>query len=509
MIKTIKTVKNFSYKDFGIMILMIFAFTLISTKTILAETCDITLTQYHSDAESAYRTSGLVNSYFETIYPRDGRVDYKKFMKYTYKISDDSVVGLKANTDLKAVGIFVADVKGDVILAEPYNMVVYALAPGKAILSVYDGSKLIDKFNITVKADTAISPSSYVDLTRDKEGDSISYSDKKGTHITKAQYKKENDLIKKFAKTAADSKNTTTNQRVFAAINAVINNGGSEITEKQYNQFEYDAWKKGITLSGKYRTAFSALIEKKALYQGFSTVHHAVLSNLGFECIEYDNSNSVLMFHEYAENDGYRTETVTGNLNYVNFSAVKKLETEYDFKSEDPQSPYRKTHLPAWLVGQDTKRQVVSVGKTVQLPASDLNNNIFSTDPSVVTAKDGKLTGVKPGVAIVYRYNDNYCDIFYVLVKDSGTAKTIKSKVYTKTTKSYFNDSDYAPFIKGGQEDMGGNQLKDWEEMRIYEMEPIFGKGSLLTTKYSKGQIECYITTDGESELYYTVGTGY
>lgn len=507
MSKTTKTEKNPGCISIRFMVILLFAFLFTSAKTAQAETIDITLKQFHPDSEFAYQTSGL-DGYFAPIYPRDGRIDYKKFMNYTYKISDDSIIGLKANTIKDAVGIFMADEKGKTILVKPYNIVIYALGPGKATFSVYDKDKLIDKFNVTVTADSALSPSSYVDLLGDDAGDTISYTDKKSTKIAAAQIKKEHDLIKKFAKAAADPQNTSTNQRVLTAVKAVINLGITEISEKQYNQLEYEAWKKGISLSNKYRTPFSALIEKKAIYRAIGNIHYAVLSNLGFSCAKYDDSESILMFFEYDEDDLYRTETVTGNLNYVDFKAVNKLESEYDFQAEDPESPYRKTHLPAWLIGQDTKRQVVSTGETITLPASDLNNNMYSSDTSVVTAENGKLTGVKPGVAMVYRYNDTHCDMFYVLVKKQGSARTIQSKVYTKTTKSYFDDSEYAPFIKGGQEYILSYQIEDWEELRIYELERIFGKGADFTTRYSNGQLDCYITFEGETEKICTIGTG-
>lgn len=507
MSKTAKTEKNPGCISFRFMVILLFAFLFTSAKTVQAETIDITLKQFHPDSEFAYQTSGL-DGYFETIYPRDGRIDYKKFMNYTYKISDDSIIGLKANTEKDAVGIFMADEKGKTILVKPYNIVIYALGPGKATLTVYDKGKLIDKFNITVTADTALSPSSYVDLLGDDAGDTISYTDKKSSKITKAQIKKEHDLIKKFAKAAADPKNTSTNQRVLTAVKSVINLGITEISEKQYNQLEYEAWKKGISFGNKYRGPFSALIEKKAIYRAIGRIHYAVLSNLGYQCVQYDDANSILMFFEYAENDLYRTETVTGNLNYVEFKAVNKLETDYDFQAEDPESPYRKSHLPAWLIGQDTKSQVLSEGKTITLPSSDLNKNMYSSDTSVVTVENGRLTGVKPGVAIVYRYNDTYCDMFYVLVKKQGAAKTIQSKVYTTTTKSYFSDSDYAPFIKGGQEYILSYQIDDWKELRIYELERIFGKGADFTTKYSNGQLDCYMTFEGETKEICTIGTG-
>lgn len=503
MENNIKTKKKLKYKCCCITIIMFFAYIFVSTKEVKAETYDITLGQYQPPEKYSTMDSG---NYFYDIYPADHRVDYKKFMKYTYKISDDSVIGLKANTYLDIQGIFVEDVDGNERVVKPYNIIVYALAPGKATLTVYDGKKLIDKFNFTVAADIAISPSSYVDLTSDRYFDTISYTDTKNDYITRANIKEENKLIKKFAKIA--SKYTTTNQRILAALNAVMNHGATQISEKKYKEMSYQAWKKGTELDGKYKTAHSMLIEKKSTYNGFSIVNRAVLSNLGFDCSADEQDNSVSVFQKYDEYDLYSGDDI-GSLSDYEFTAATKLESKYDFSSEDEDTIYRKTHLPAWLIGEDTKLQVVSVGDTTKLSACDLNNNIYSSDTSVVTAKNGKITGVNPGVAIVYRYDDTYCDIFYVLVKNKGTARTIQSKIYTETTKSYFKDSEYAPYIRGGQVGEDSQQLDDWLDLRIYELEPIFGNGSELTTKYFEGKIECYITMNGESEELCTTGLRY
>ncbi len=134
-----------------------------------------------------------------------------------------------------------------------------------------------------------------------------------------------------------------------------------------------------------------------------------------------------------------------------------------------------------------------------------MNSTAFSSDTSVVKVANGKITGVNPGVAIVYRYNDTYCDVFFVLVKKQGAPKTIQAKVYTKSTKSYFKTTDYAPYILGGQ--FIETQIEDWENLRIYELEPIFGHGGSLKTKYADGKIECYLEYNGKKELVYTVGS--
>ena len=506
----LKRIRQRALRFLSIMVLL---FIFSSAKEVQARTYDIKLTQYHTDENFRYSHEESAGYYYSMMYPNGYQLDYKKFMKYTYKISDDSVVGLKANTNLDAAAIWLPSDYG-LVTAMPYNINMYALGPGKATISVYNGKKLVDTFRVTVTVDKAISPSSYVDLTDDNLYETISSTAKNFNSITEETLKKENDLIKSFAKVAADPKYTTTNQRILAALNAVISHGATQISEKKYKEEVYNSRKKGITLMGKYRTANSMLLDKKAVSKGFALVNRAVLSNLGFICSKYtidentkrygcETWNYVTLFKK--SDVEYEDDNTSGSIDEVGFGAAAKLESDYDFTSEDPESLYKKTHLPAWLIGKDTKTQYVSVGETKQLSAGDINDNIYSSDTSLVTAQNGSITGVKPGVAIVYRYNDDYCDVFYVVVKKKGSPKTIQSKIYTETTKEYFKPSAYAPYIRGGQSEVV--QKEDWLGLRIFDMEPIFGKGGTLTTKYSEGIIECYLNEDGESWLLNSTGS--
>lgn len=503
-----------------IMMIMFLALVFVSAKEVQASTHNVELNQYHASSEFEYSVGGL-NDYFYEVYPNENQLDYKKFMKYTYKISDDSVIGLKENTNKDAVALWLTDAEGKFCTVMPYNIVIYALAPGKATLNVYDKSKLVDKFIFTVIADVVYSPSSYVDETGDTVGDSISYTDTKASNITKIEIEEENNLIKKFAKTAANLKYKTTNQRILAALNAVINYGCTRISENKYDELTYLSWKKGTTLTNKYRTSYAMLVDKKSVSIGYAKVNKAVLNNLGFRCTtDYfedgtqnfgcETWNNVEIYRDLSEEEQSYDESEeeglsTRRLTNMGFGATNELQSEYDFSSEDAESIYSKTHLPAWVIGEDTAEQVISVGQTKQLTSCDLNDNSFSSDTSIVTVQNGKITGVNTGVAIVYRYNDNYCDVFYVLVKQKGSPKTIHAKIYTKTTKSYFAAAKYAPYIKGGQNDT--YQIKDWENLRIFELEPIFGKGTDLTTKYSKGELKCYLNKNGHSSLLCTTGS--
>lgn len=467
------------------------------------------ITLYQDHHYGKYDEDGDDSSYY-SIYPNDKFKDYKKFMKFTYKISDDSVIGLRINGNVDFDNwIYDIDDNGKQRLIPPNDIKVHALGPGTSTLKVYNGTKLIDSYTFNVTVDSTLSPSSFVDNTKDYCSD------------------KAIQLIKKFALAGANEKNVTTNQRVLAALNAVVGYGCNLISWGQY-----DKWQKKLTYDDftTYYTVDSRLLLKKALPGACAMTNKAILDNLGFQCTveQRDDDNAYNTIEIYKKNEDYEEELkdreenpefyevgedevlvdelVEGEFSPVSFKATTKLISDYDFTIEEPDSIYTRTHLPSWIINADTKQQVIDVGQTVKLNSSDMNSNIFSSDTSIVTAADGKITGVMPGVAIVYRYNDTYCDVFYVLVSRKGAPKTVQAKAYKKSIKSYFSSSDYAPYILGGGEKIC--QVDDWNSLRIYDLEPIFGHGGSLKTSYSKGKIKCYVEYNGKSELIYTVGSG-
>lgn len=435
-----------------------------------AATEKITLKQYHGE-------DNRDGEYYYELYPNDKINDYEKFLKYTYKISDDSVIGLAINKDINFHSFILGfDENGEMVGLYPYDVKVCTLGPGTATLKVYDGKKLIDSYVFTVKADSTLSPSSFVNNTDER------YS------CAEEEQEEIDQLLKKFALAGADEKNITTNQRVLAALNATIAHGGRLVSEKEYKKWI----KKNPDDCFRYLNIYSRLIDKEAIAEVYASVNRTVLSNLGFDCS--DGLNNWLSLNN-------------GTYEYgVDFEATTEFTSDYDFYAEEEDNIYKRTHLPAWVIGEDTVQQVVDVGQTIKLSTSNMNANIFSSDPSIVKAENGKITGIKPGIAIVYRYDDTYCDMFFVLVNKKGSTKTIQAKIYTKTRKSYFTKADYAPYILGGYSMKC--QIEDWDNLYLYEMEPIFGHGGYLKTKYSKGQIKCYLEYEGESDLLYTVGSG-
>lgn len=528
----------------GIMVIC-FAVIFTNVKEVHAETHNITLYQYHPKSESFY--SEWLGEHYCVLYPNDTHLDYRKFMKYTYEISDDSVIGLRENGEYESAAYLYFTPDGNAYNLMPYNIEIHALSPGSATLKVYDGKKLVEKYKFTVKADTVYSPSSFVNDTGDELGDIIYQKNAKDTVITKKELNKELGIIKKFAKAAANEINVTTNQRIMAALNLVVNYGSKQISETQYKALKNAEAKRNIELIGRYWTAYSVLLDKKSVSNGYALLNKAVLNNLGFKCtigyldggeklyncetwnyvkiykpyeeedIEDGSSEDIEEDMEDVEEDDTEDESIISNddanvsevekgaLCDVAFGAAGKLQSEYDFNNADAESIYRKTHLPAWINGEDTKQQIISAGETKKLSSSSMNDNVYSSDTSVVTVENGTITGVKPGVAVVYRYNDTYCDIFFVMVKQKGSAKTIQAKIFKKNPKSYFTASDYAPYILDGQ--IKTHQLDDWENLRIFELEPVFGHGGSIKTKYAKGKINIYLNYGGNLEKLYTIGT--
>lgn len=480
--KSNKVQKKFIGKWSSTIIMMSLLLICINSTNVQAATKKITLYQYHPNQEEAY-DSTVLGEYYYDLYPSDKYYDYKKFMKYTYKISDDSVIGLAINKGIDySSSIIMEDTKGNPLALYPYDIKVIALGPGTSTLKVYSGTKLIDSYTFVVVADKKYSASSYVNNTGDAT-QRFQYASDEGIAA-------ENKLIQKFAKIASEDKYTTTIQRVLAVLNAVVAHGCKLISEEQYEK-----WSDGLKYDDftTYRTAYSRLVLKKAIPEACAIANKVILNNLGFVCSSGLQNELEL-----------KDETGTYS---IDFKATTKFTSDYDFTAEEPESIYTKTHLPAWIIGEDTSQQVIDVGQTVNLNSSDMNSNIFSSDTSVVTASDGKITGVNPGVAIVYRYNDTYCDVFFVLVSKKGSAKTVQTKVYTKSSKLYFAASDYAPYLTGGQTDI--YQIKDWDNLRIYEMEPAFGHGGLLQTTYSKGIVKCYVEYNEKSDLLCTLNAGY
>lgn len=484
-----------------------------------AATEKITLLQDHY--YGAYDDNGRDSSY-HYLYPNDEYRDYKKFMKFTYKISDDSVIGLRFNGNVDFDhGILDIDEKGKQRIIAPNDVKVHALGPGTATLKVYDGKKLIDSYSFTVVSDIMYSPSSFVNTG--------------GEYRSDKELEKESKLVKKLIKTATGAKYTSTNQRIVAALNENIAYGGKLMSDKEYDKL-YKKYRE--ELGYRYISAYSRLIDKKATAQGYAEVNKLMLINMGLRCEVYAYSpgtayNYLKLYNrnkdyekEIKERDefyrlydknydtnklhggldeGYMYTVEKGSFQDIEFSAITKLESDYDFSMDDKDNIYNRTHLPAWIIGEDTSQKIVNVGQTVRLSSSDMNNNIFSSDTSIVKVENGEITGVKPGIAIVYRYNDFYCDVFYVMVKKKSSARTIKGKVYSKSVKSYFTDSDFAPYIYGGQRKR--DQIDAWESLRLYELEPIFGYGGILKTEYSKGSLDCYLEYEGDRQLLCSIGT--
>lgn len=156
-------------------------------------------------------------------------------------------------------------------------------------------------------------------------------------------------------------------------------------------------------------------------------------------------------------------------------------------------STNRKTHLPAWLIGNDTPQQLMLKGEKIALPEDRLSSNVFSSDETIVKIDDNKIIGVKEGIAIVYRYDDTYCDAFYVVV-DSEKVNYKKLKVdYKPDGKKY---STYKPSdICINRRILNEDVLiwdKIWTGLPLYKLETAFNGGKIQTS-FKDGYMKVYV----------------
>jgi hypothetical protein len=152
----------------------------------------------------------------------------------------------------------------------------------------------------------------------------------------------------------------------------------------------------------------------------------------------------------------------------------------------------RKTHLPAWIIGTETPQQLMWKGDSITLPEDRLSSNVFSSDESIVKIENNKLIGVKEGIAIVYRYDDTYCDAFYVLVE-----KPFKSK---KLSVNYKPDGKIHTTYKSSDICINRKIINEnpsrytevWKSMVLYKLDPGLNGGKLRTS-YMDGYITTYV----------------
>lgn len=429
-------------------------------------------------------------------------------MKYTYVISDDSVIGLASNYyGAQNIGSYIL---GDNdILMEPYDISVFGLGPGTATLKIYDGKKLVRHLKFTVEGDKLLSPSSYLPSTGDKVDNFYGIKNGKSLYLSQKYIDNLNKRIMNIAKAATKKDNN--HERVMAIKNKVMAYDAKIITEVEVEEKEFYAWMENKKLDKDYDKVFSLIYNRIATPRSFANLLNAALLNIGLdsyivneEVSDFKYDWNVVVRDSYNNEHTYDPTTKKGF--YLDIYTNSTEQKYYKTSKENS------THLPAWIIEHDTKTQYLSKGDKYKLSDSDMNNNVYSSDTSVAKVSNGKVTAVAPGIAMIYRYNDKYVDVFFVMVKESGKKKTINGKIYTTKHKLHFDESDRAPYLlndsAGGYGYQGTNYSTErmWEYLRLSKLEDAFGHGSKIVTSYKAGILTIKKLRDGENTTIIRIG---
>ncbi|MBE5965657.1 MAG: hypothetical protein E7255_01580 [Lachnospiraceae bacterium] len=399
------------------------------------------------------------------------------------------------------------------------------LRPGKATIYQYTYNNNIIKYNITVKRIELDSITSFFGLSKEDE-----FISSGRNYYAKKTDQTAQDILKILKLDQCNS-----DKERIAEVSKYLHN---TITMSYYSYETYiDS------------AAYGALV-KKLTGTGINQGSHLLIKNLGFNttllpalldlCVSkillegvyycydlYSDRGNLFLGSEYLDyiyaGEGTYTneagETLQGSLYYDENGIISDEEIEnYTFdvnneflttngeflKTQDEKLLYlstaRKSHLPAWLIDCDRPQQFIQKGKSVKLPKDRLSTNVSSSDESIVKIENNKMVGVKEGIAIVYRYDDKFCDAFYVVVDKKPESQKLTLN-YKKDGKNYlsYKTSDISShrFIISSDETLRGDI---WDETSLYILEPALNGGKLQTT-YKNGYLKVYvIDANGKKE---------
>ncbi len=384
-----------------------------------------------------------------------------------YIISDSNVVGIEGHYSKNE-----RDNQGWLI-PEGYYSYIVALHTGKSTVTVVKGSKALHKYNITVKNREITSPTQYSHLATYY----MDYPEKRiGRKPDKNSISKEN-TVKKILKSLDLESYNTDGERLFTLA-------------KWFN----DSKKSGI---GADQEIYGFTEEGDDT--GLVSAGLLLLHNMRFE-IREGGTFAYSWPEIYIDEKWYKFNVVT--MSFWEFSNYTMVDCFIDENgSKIPYVKDTKTHLPSMLIDIETKQQNILVGQSQALPIDRLSHNAYSSDISVVDVKDGKLIGKGAGIAIVYRYDDTYCDAFYVVVEPKITVdkKTVTLKKSKKLQKSYKSISPYRRVVN---DDL--YKFWVWEVANLYRLEPALSSEARLSTIYDAktGYLSAYVVkTDGSKKL--------
>lgn len=439
----------------------------------------------------------------------NNKIFYPQTGKFT--VNDPSIVGLECKYDKKR---------------DEWTNHIVGLRPGKTTLLRWQNNNKYIKFNITVNRVEIDSITSFFGMVKTERSSGLK-------HI---KPELSDNAIKEMLKNIHIEQYGSDRERINE-ISKYLYKNVTLLSEDQLDTYEDDS-------------VYSALVEK-ATYGGINETSGWALQNLGFEIRQHELAHiaryvitlegveylydlwAIIKSEFFLGSETYDTqyvgegtytneagETFQGSLYYDDIGDISNsvadtytldvyngiLTTNLkDYIKPDDESFYtstnRKTHLPAWLIENDTSQQLMLKGETIALPMDRLSSNVFSSDESIVKIENNKIIGVKEGIAIVYRFDDTYCDAFYVVVdREKENYKKLKVN-YKPDGKKYstYKSSDICINRRLLNENI---YIWDevWCDLPLYKLEPAFNGGKLLTS-FKDGYMKVYvIDSDGKKQ---------
>lgn len=361
------------------------------------------------------------------------------------------------------------------LIADGYYSKIVALHTGKATVTVVNGSNKLFRYNITVKNREITSPTQFCDWPDFYED----YPQlRMGRKPEERSVFREN-AMKSILKSLNLESYNTDRERLFALAKWFY-----ETTQNG----------DGVDYAVYGRPANSIM-------RATGQIGVILIQNMGFEVRFVDpNTHSwaeIYLNGAWYKFDAYYFSTADRFSVYNIDRFLQDVESE-EFVSNIEDS---KTHLPSMLVDIETKQQNLISGQSKDLPNDRLSQNVYSSDTSVVDIKDGKLIAKGAGIAIVYRYDETYCDAFYVVVEPEikVNKKTVALKKSRKVQKSFKSLSPYRKIIT---HDM--YECYIWEDTKLYRLEPALSSDARLSTTYNTktNHLRGYIiSADGSKKL--------
>lgn len=127
---------------FSSMLFLLFCFVLIipsyAKAKVTQEEYEIFVYRKKEELQGELSAYTIERNLTHTVYPIEKGPTYDKFMKYTYVISDDSVIGLGFNY-FGAKEPYSSYLFDNNISHKCHEVTAFGLAPGTATLKIYDG----------------------------------------------------------------------------------------------------------------------------------------------------------------------------------------------------------------------------------------------------------------------------------------------------------------------------------------------------------------------------------